>query len=375
VTDLPGALARYGWNERVLALFNTPLFEPGSSGTGSSGTGSSGTGSSCAPRFDDLPGEPPGATTLEPARVVRVERTSCVVVGPDGAARTVRAAVLPAVGDWATIAAGAVREVLPRWSAIRRADPSGSGEQVLAANVDLVLVAAPADRLSPPRVERELALAWESGATPLVLLTKCDLAADELWRQLAARLVGADVAPVSARDGSGLAALRARLRPARTGVLIGPSGAGKSSLLNALAGGELTATADVRPGDRRGRHTTASRQLVVLEGGGVLIDTPGLRSLGLGAGAPLGPVFPDIASLAAGCRFDDCRHEREPGCAVSRAVMSGELDPARLRSFRKLERELAAEARRTDPVARKAEQRRRKAISKEVRRNDKRLRD
>lgn len=343
MTDRPGnpsALVAYGYSERVLALFSDAQLSAG------------------AP--------------LEPARVVRVERTVCFAVGADGADQLLHASPLPAVGDWVAVSEGVVRAALARWSALTRADPSGQGEQVLAANVDLVFVTAPADRLHAARVERELALAWESGARPVVLVTKCDLAAPGAVSELSERLTGAEVAAVSVKDGSGLDELRAMLRPARTAVLIGPSGAGKSSLSNALIGRQLLATGDVRAGDSRGRHTTTSRQLVALEGGGVLIDTPGLRSLGLTGDVVLGEVFPDIEALALGCRFDDCRHEQEPGCAVTGAVASGELDSARLASFAKLERELAVEARRRDPLERKAAQRIWKARSKAARQHAKR---
>ncbi len=315
-SDPCGALAAYGWSERVRALFRDVASEEP---------------------------DPPGVTPLEPARVVRVERSNCLAATARGDERRVVAADLPAVGDWVTLDGNSVRAVLPRWSALVRADPSGAGEQVLAANLDLVLIAAPADRLNAGRVERELAVAWESGATPLVLVTKCDLAPPGTVAELARRLAGTDVAAVSAHDGSGLEELRARLRPARTAVLIGPSGAGKSSLINSLTGGEPLATGAVREGDRRGRHTTTSRQLVPIVGGGVLIDTPGLRSVGLAGDPPLGEVFPEIEELASHCRFDDCRHEREPGCAVSDAAAGGLLDQGRLSSYRKLHRELTAE--------------------------------
>ena len=321
MSDLPhGALATFGWSDRVLALFND-LTDP----------------------------------RLEAARVVRVERSSCAAVFADGAERLLHAPLLPSVGDWVAVHGETVRHVLPRWSALTRADPSGAGDQVLAANVDIVVITAPADRLSPARVERELAIAWDSGAQPLVALTKADLAGAEVERDLQARLAGADLVATSATTGEGVDELRGRLRPQRTAVLLGPSGAGKSTLANALLGAEVLAVASVRDADRRGRHTTTARQLLTVPGGGVLIDTPGLRSLGLAADVPIEHAFPDIDSLAAGCRFDDCRHEVEPLCAVVAAAASGALDPGRLASFRKLQREAAAVARRSDPLVRKAE--------------------
>jgi ribosome biogenesis GTPase len=316
----PGALVALGWTDRVLALFSDVAEQD-----------------------------------AQPARVVRVEHSVCAAAFADGAERPVRARVLPAVGDWIAVRHGVVHTVLPRSSELTRADPNGGVLQVLAANMDLVVITAPADRLSPARVERELTLAWDSGALPLVALTKCDLVDGSVGESLAARLVGVDVLVTSATNGRGVEDLRGFLRPARTAVLLGPSGAGKSTLANALLGTDVLATGAVRDRDRRGRHTTTSRQLVTVPGGGVLIDTPGLRSLGLAGDAPIEQVFPEVETLAQGCRFSDCRHLSEPGCAVVAAAERGELDAGRLVSFRKLQREAAAEARRTDPLLRKAE--------------------
>ena len=314
MSDVPGALGPFGWSDRILALFKE-----------NAGPG------------------------LEPARVVRVERSAVVAVLPDGHELQLPAPPGLAVGDWVTVAdRRTVESVLPRWSAVTRADPSGNAVQVLAANVDVVAITAPADRLRPSRVERELAVAWDSGAAPVVVLTKADLAAADLVADLERRLVGVDVLPTSAVTGEGLDALRDLLRPARTAVLLGPSGAGKSTLTNALLGTDRLATAAVRGIDQRGRHTTTSRQMVVLPTGGVLIDTPGLRSLGLTGEAGVEQAFPDIESLAAGCRFADCRHETEPGCAVTLAVQHGELAQRRVDSHRKLQRELAYLASRND---------------------------
>lgn len=332
ITD---ALVSFGWSERVLVLYT-----------------------SCAD------------AECTPARVTRVERSGCFAVGPDGSERLLRAEPLPAVGDWVAVAAGAVRHVLPRWSALTRADPDGAGIQTLAANVDLVLVTTPADRCSPERVERELTLAWDSGAVPLVVVTKSDLDGRAAADGLVARLSGSDVLAVSAVTGEGTAQLRAALAPDRTAVLLGPSGAGKSTLANALLGSARLATAAVREGDHRGRHTTTSRQLVAVPGGGVLIDTPGLRSLGLTADVEIGAGFPDIEALAARCRFGDCAHEGEPGCAVEAALAAGELAPERWQSFRKLTREIAWERRRHDAVAGHAERQLWKARSKQYRARD-----
>jgi len=331
-------LAPLGWSERVRALYGEL----------------------------DAPGARRG-------RVVRVERSACVVATPDGPVLA-GASVLPAVGDWVAVEVrggrSAVRGVVDRWSAVAREDPSGDRVQVLAANVDIVLITTPVDRPSAARVERESVIAWESGARPVVVVTKVDLDGQGYVDELRDRLTGVDVLATSSATGEGVGEVATVLQPCLTAVLLGPSGAGKSTLANALVGSDELATAAVREGDHRGRHTTTSRQLVVVPSGGVLIDTPGLRSLGLsGEGGGIDAAFADIAELAAGCHFTDCRHEREPGCAVVAAQETGALDPERLASYRKLERELAFERRRTDPVARRAEQRRWKTIHKQMRGN------
>jgi ribosome biogenesis GTPase len=326
-----GALGPYGWTERVLALFN------------------------------DLEGGPLGSSPdIVPARVVRVVRSACLAVTPDGHERPVRPSgerdvPFPAVGDWIAVCDGAVIDVVPRWSELARGDPAGTGVQVLAANMDLVLITAPADRLNLSRLERELAIAWESGAQPLVVLTKADLAGPSTVAELEDRLAGVDIISTSARAETGVTELSERLKPVRTAALMGPSGAGKSTLTNALIGEDRLATGAVRDGDHRGRHTTTSRQLVVVPSGGVLIDTPGLRGLSLASDGGMSQAFPDIESLAARCRFRDCRHDVEPDCAVTTALATGALDPGRFANYRKLNRELAADAGRTDPALRKAE--------------------
>jgi ribosome biogenesis GTPase len=272
----------------------------------------------------------------------------------------------PVVGDWvaARLLAGGrglVEEVLQRRSSLaRRAVGRAESAQVVAANVDLVLVVAALDApLRERGLERYLALAWEGGAQPVLLLTKADLrpadevaAAEETARALAP---GAPVLSLSIREGAGVERVRALLHPGRTAVLLGPSGAGKSTLLNALAGEALQQTGAVREGDHKGRHTTTRRQLVQLPGGALLIDTPGMRELGLWAAEDgLETVFAEVAELAAGCRFTDCRHEREPGCAVLEAVEQGGLPQQRLDGYRQLRGELQHQAERTDARAREA---------------------
>jgi ribosome biogenesis GTPase len=248
----------------------------------------------------------------------------------------------------------------PRWSELSRLDPVSFGHdralaQVLAANVDLVIITAPLDRpLSQTRVERETVVAWDAGVRPVVVLTKADrhpdpaAAAAELGR----RLVGVDVLVTAALDRQGIEAVAALVRPDRTALLLGASGVGKSTLVNALLDDERMATGGVRRQDARGKHTTTSRHLLAVPGGGVLIDSPGVRSLGLAGGdGGLETAFADVEAWTAGCRFSDCSHDTEPGCAVKAALDSGELDPGRLRSWQKLRREVEALERKGDPKA------------------------
>lgn len=303
---------------------------------------------------------------LSPARVVGVDRGRSRLATPSGESSA--PAPGTAVGDWVALDGAEVRHVAPRWSELARLDPEGS-RQVLAANLDLVMIAAPADRLSLARVEREVVIAWDSGARPVVILTKLDLAPPGIVEELAARLGSVDIVATSAVAGRGLEALRLLLVHPTTAALLGPSGAGKSTLINALLGEERLAVATVRCEDRRGRHTTTSRQLVPLPAGGSLIDMPGLRSLGTDASeASVGAAFPDIEELAAGCRFSDCAHDVEPGCAVVVSVSAGALDPERVMSYRKLVAEIAHERRRADALARKADSRVAKAQTRELRR-------
>lgn len=327
-------LEQAGWNGRVEALFSTYA--------------------------------PQGAV---PARVSAVFRSSCRVVTAGGETEAV-ARPLPAVGDWVALREGAdavVDLVLPPWSALTRTDPGTGSPQVLAANVDVVIVVAPADRLRLSRVERELVVAWDSGAQPLVVVTKLDLVADSeaVLDSVRNRTIGVDVIGTSALTGDGVTSIAERLVPDRTTVLLGPSGAGKSSLANAVLGAEVMAVSAVRSDDKRGRHTTTARHLLALPGGGVLIDTPGLRSLGVTTdGGGIEAMFADVEDLALACRFADCAHSSEPGCAVTEAVDAGDLDAGRLASYRKLEREAAYASRREDRHAAMAEAQRWKAIAK-----------
>ena len=265
--------------------------------------------------------------------------------------------VPPAVGDRVLLGTHpggtpALAAVLPRRTAVVRDGPDRtSREQVLAANVDVVLVVEHLDPdPSPGRVERLLTLAWRSGAQPVVVLTKADLVPDPdgMADEVRAVAIGADVHAVSVTAGTGLDPVRALLGPGRTLVVVGPSGAGKSTLVNALAGAEVMGTGD-RRADGRGRHTTVHRELVPLPGGSSLIDTPGLRGVGLVADArSLDATFADVAALAGRCRFGDCEHRTEPGCAVLAAVADGTLPARRLDSWRRLAREAAWQERRSD---------------------------
>ena len=285
---------------------------------------------------------------------------------------------LPAVGDWVVLEETRIVAVLPRRSAFeRRAAGTEVRGQVAAANIDAVWVVSSAGAgNNPRRLERYVALAWESGAVPLVVLTKADTVDDTDGEVAAARQVapGVDVVIVSATRGDGLDQLRARLRPGATIVLLGPSGVGKSTLVNTLAGREILATGEV-DSEGKGRHTTTHRQLVPLVDGALLLDTPGMRELGLWAGdSGLELAFADIAGLSDHCRFRDCRHQAEPGCAVLEAVEQGALDSERLESWHKLQREAEWIATLNDPLLAKERKQQVKALMKsgEARIRDKR---
>jgi len=296
---------------------------------------------------------------------------------------------LPAVGDWVAVAGSGpddsggpavIQAVLPRRSAFRRStgdDHSGptlAGEQVLAANVDVALLVTGLDGdFNLRRLERYLAVAWSGGATPVVVLNKADLAPDLDGFRVAAEAVapGVEVRPMSALTGDGITELaEAHLGRGRTAVVLGSSGVGKSTLVNALAGTEVLRTGAVRADDSRGRHTTTHRELVRLPGGALLIDTPGIRSLGVaGAADGIDDAFADVATLAGGCRFSDCGHDSEPGCAVKAALADGSLPRERFESYRKLEREAAHVARASDPLLQAEERRRWRIIHSSVQRH------
>lgn len=341
---------------------------------------------------------------LTPARIARAERERYLLLHAGGVSRAVLSGTLrhearepgdlPVVGDWVaariaddpgpTIDAqtnaqtGAayrstarIEALLPRRTLLTRLDPSGGTRQALAANADLVLLATGLDHdFNPRRLERGAALARDAGADPVVVLTKADLRPERgrVLSQAMAALPGAPVLAVSARSGEGLAELRALLAPGVTAVLLGSSGAGKSTLVNRLLGSERQRTADVREADSRGRHATTRRELFPLPGGGLLMDTPGLRAFGLAGGEDLDELFADVERFAAFCRFQDCRHEAEPGCAVKDAVERGELAPERYRSYLKLRNEAERRERRRDGGPDLERKRREKDLSRQLKR-------
>ena len=289
----------------------------------------------------------------------------------------------PAVGDWVAIersphdSEARIRAVLPRRSRFsRRAAGDPTEEQIVAANIDTVFLVAGLDGdFNPRRIERYLLVATESGASPVIVLNKADLVEDAqpLAESVTALAGGVPVHVVSCRAPETLAPLREYLGEGCTGALLGSSGVGKSTIVNKLVGYNLLATRAVRLSDSRGRHTSAARQLVLLPDGGVLIDTPGMRELQLwDTGDGRVAAFTDIEGLAAGCRFRDCRHRQEPGCAVRAAIDAGEMSAARLDSYHKLQDEQAHQARQMDQRAQIDEKRRSKAASKAL---AKRLKD
>ncbi len=316
---------------------------------------------------------------LVPGRVAVVHRGGYLVYAADGErrvrlpGRARHAGLDVAVGDWVALDGELIRDVLPRRSAIaRQAAGRETERQLLAANVDIAFVVTSfGPDLEPRRLERYLTAVWESGVTPVVLLTKADLEPDvaSVLLEVESVAVGVDVHAVSAVDGRGLDIVESCVRPGVTAVLLGSSGVGKSTLVNRLAGEELLRTKEVRADDGRGRHTTTHRELIVLPGGGLIIDTPGLRELQLwdAGGGGFEDAFADVEELAGECRFNDCSHTREPGCAVLAAVDEGSLPLDRLRSYRKLQRELFMAQVRQDTHLRHVEARRWAALQREGR--------
>lgn len=323
-----------------------------------------------------------------PARVVAQHRNFWRVAGafgeclaePSGKLRLAakEGADWPAVGDWLSVASpeanspAIIHAVLPRRNRfIRKSSGKRFEEQVIAANVDTALVISALDHdFNTRRIERYLALCWDSGVHPVLILNKADSCADASAKVAAMEQVAltTPVCVISAKTAQGTEQLAPFLSPQRTIVLLGSSGVGKSTLTNRLLGQSLQETKDVRANDSRGQHTTTTRELFVLPCGALLIDTPGLRELQLwDAEHGLAQTFADINHLAAQCRFTNCRHEQEPGCAVQAALLAGTLDPARLENRSKLQREQAFLQRKIDPAARAQEKKRIKRLTKSAR--------
>jgi ribosome biogenesis GTPase len=325
-----------------------------------------------------------------PARVVSQQRGLWRVVGdfeecwaePSGKFRkeSETGGDWPAVGDWVSVEVrpekqnALIQRVLTRRSRfVRKVAGKQIAEQVIVANIDVALVVAALDGdFNVRRIERYLAQCWESGARPAIVLNKADASAES--RELAAEIegiaMGAPIFLVSAKTGEGLDALEASFRKGQTIVLLGSSGVGKSTLVNRLLQEERQTTHAVRESDSRGRHTTTSRELFVMPSGAMIIDTPGLRELQLwNAAEGLTQTFADVDELAAQCRFTDCQHQQEPGCAVQAAVSASTLDANRLESWRKLQREQEFLARKVDPEIGAAQKKRIKISMRQVRRN------
>jgi ribosome biogenesis GTPase len=281
--------------------------------------------------------------TAIPARVIADYGAEYLVHDGTETKRATAKRVDPGVGDWVALHDNAITEIVERRTVFSRKQAGNeTKEQILAANVDIAFVVAAATDVNPRRIERYLTIAWQSGASPIVLLTKSDLTLPLLD-------ISTPYIVTSSVTGEGLAQIEQELKPAKTAVLLGPSGVGKSTLINRILGTELMRTRAVHEHSGEGRHMTSHRQLVQIPSGGMIIDTPGLREAQLWEGEDaLANLFQDIEDLALTCRFNDCAHQTEPGCAVKAAIANGELDPNRLQSYRKLQRELRAVAAKTD---------------------------
>ncbi len=319
---------------------------------------------------------------LVPARVVVQHRGQYDLITPEGEAKAVVSGRFaheageggfPVTGDWVAASVdnglATIQAVLPRRTAfVRKAAGPGQIPQIVAANVDVaILAAALTPDFNARRLERYLAIAWQSGARPLVVLTKADLCADvdEAVASAQAVAAGVDILAISSATGDGLADLAARLLPGETAVLVGSSGAGKSTLVNALAGEDRMAVGAIREGDGRGRHTTSHRELVLLPSGALILDTPGMREIALlDVDEGLSTTFEDIDALAEQCRFHDCGHTNEPGCAIVAALETGVLDPDRWRNYQKLQKEAAFSDRKEDRAARAAQRRKWVTVAK-----------
>ncbi len=305
------------------------------------------------------------ASSDELGRIIRVDRGECDVISEKGTVRAIsdsnrsQGEVAPVTGDWVKLITNpevgtVIDEILPRKNKLSRRDPSDERvEQVLVSNLDLVIIVHGIDRPLPPgRIERLLTLAWDSQSKVVVVLTKVkekDELSEETIRTIEAIAPEVATVAVDSANGSvpGLAEIRGMVKPGCTAALIGESGAGKSSLVNALLGGEIVETGAVRSGDKRGRHTTVTREILLCPDGGLLVDTPGLRSIGIwDAKESLERVFADLEERSKDCRFSDCVHESEPDCAVNEDVSLGVVDERRLVRYRALLKELSDQQKR-----------------------------
>ena len=322
-------------------------------------------------RWEALAADGPPDTL--PGRVVRHDGSAVLVASATGVDSVPLRPNLPpvAVGDWVLVAGQYLADVLPRSSLLQRRDPTRGGAQVMAANVDVVGIVCGVDRrVNAGRIQRMVVQVWDSDATPIIVLTKADLLANTRdAEEIAAGVAGgAEVFVVSVTEDRGLDEIRAAVAD-RTVAFIGESGAGKSTLVNALAGREIALTGAVREHDAKGRHTTTARELHVLAGNVRLIDTPGMREMGLWTDVEtVDEVFDDIVELSELCKFRDCTHDNEPGCAVRAAVEDGRLPLDHLESWQSLRKEAAGAELRADPYARHQAERRFGKITREAQR-------
>lgn len=341
--------------------------------------------------YEKLTGEGRDTGCRRPGRISEVRSASCLALTESGEETAFYQgrlrkpapgeATQAAVGDWAVLeteesGATAISRILPRKSSISRNKAGAeTSEQVMAANVDTAFIVSSLNsELNPNRIERFLVAVYDGGVSPVVLLNKSDICPEPGAKQagIEARLPGVPVHAISAATGGGMGELNRYLGKGRTAVFLGSSGVGKSTIINRLLGGDTIKTAEVSGYKDRGRHTTTSREIHLLDSGGIVIDTPGLRELQIWEGGEgISQTFPDIEELAGRCRFGDCRHMEEPGCAVRAALEDGTVSPERFRSYQKILREAMFHRRRQDQRLRIEETRRWKAISKSMRHYDK----